>query len=245
MTTEPDSPTRTCVVLQPGYLPWLGFFEQLYRADAFVYLDDVQFDKHGWRNRNQIKGPSGAQWLTVPVRISGLKQPRINDVLIDRTKANWASKHLKSLSMNYGATPFFDWLYPELAEMLTRAWTNLAELDIALVDLLCAKMSLSRQIERSSALNISGRRNERLIEICRHFDCRTYYTGAAAQVYLDVRAFRNAGIEPVFQDYVHPTYPQRYGSFVSHLSVVDLLFNCGPQSLDVLLSGALTAVEVG
>ncbi|MBU0718443.1 MAG: WbqC family protein [Planctomycetes bacterium] len=262
-----QSSSRTCVVLQPGYLPWLGFFAQMCRADVFVYLDDVQFDKHGWRNRNRIKGPAGPQWLTVPVRLHGLHQPRINDVLIDPTRPNWASKHLKTLRMNYGACPFFDWLYQDLEQALTRKWTHLAELDIALVEVLSSKLNDGGQLyndlpyearcglepaagplekgsppvlegtfRRSSEMDLPTGRGARLIEICRQLRCDHYYAGAASRAYMDIAAFERAGIRVTFQDYQHPTYPQRYGEFESHLSVVDLLFNCGPDSLEIITS---------
>jgi hypothetical protein len=105
--TDPSAPTRV-VVLQPGYLPWLGFFDQLRRADVFVYYDDVQYDKHGWRNRNRIKTQNGAQWLTVPVRHGGGDGfPRIMDVGIDN-RTPWARKHLASMRQAYARAPFLD-----------------------------------------------------------------------------------------------------------------------------------------
>jgi len=229
-----DSP-RTCVVLQPGYLPWLGYFEQVHRADVFVHLDDVQFDKHGWRNRNRIKGPGGPQWLTVPVRAGD--RAAIKDVRIDPTKATWAEKHLKTLQMNYHAAPFFDWLFPELGDLLGASWERIADLDIALVELLCAKLGLVRQFRRSSEMILPEGRCERLITICESFDCRHYYAGAASRAYMDLLMFRHAGIDVTFQDYHHPTYPQQYGAFVSHLSVIDLMFHCGPTSLDTIKTG--------
>lgn len=237
---------RTCVVLQPGYLPWLGFFEQMQRADEFVYLDDVQFDKHGWRNRNRIKGPGGPQWLTVPVRVAGLNQPLIHDVEIDATQARWATRHVQALKTNYGPCPFFDWLMPDLEALLMQPWTHIADLDIAVAGRLCEKLGLTRQTHRSSALGATGGRCTRLIEICRKLACDHYYSGAAARDYMDVPAFEQAGITVHFQDYVHPTYSQRYGPFVSHLSIVDLLFNCGPRSLEILGQGVTshTATEV-
>ncbi len=234
---------RTCVVLQPGYLPWLGFFEQMYRADEFVFLDDVQFDKHGWRNRNRIKGPAGPQWLTVPVRVSGLAQPTIREVEIDPTQARWPAKHLQALRTNYAPCPFFDWLYPEIETVLTQPWMHIAELDIELVARLCEKLGIQRQCHRSSVLGVGNDRCERLIEICRKLDCSHYYSGAAAREYMDLAAFADADITVEFQDYAHPVYPQRYGSFISHLSIVDLLFNCGPKSLGILLEGS--AVHAG
>jgi hypothetical protein len=229
---------RTCVVLQPGYLPWLGFFEQMHRADVFVYLDDVQFDKHGWRNRNRIKGPGGPQWLTVPVRLHGLHQPTIREVCIDDAKGGWARKHMQALQTNYGRCPHFDWMQADLEGLLLQGWTSIADLDIALTSLLCAKLGLSRSILRTSSMNLPADRCARLIDICRAVGCNRYYSGAAARDYLDVGGFAEAGIEVAFQDYHHPTYPQRYGDFVSHLSVVDLMYNVGPASLAVILAGA-------
>jgi hypothetical protein len=239
------SPFRTCVVLQPGYLPWLGFFEQMARADVFVYLDDVQFDKHGWRNRNRIKGPGGPQWLTVPVRIKGLHKPRINEVLIDTTRGDWARKHLTALQTNYRPCPFFDWLFGDLEDLLLRPWRYISDLDIAATSLLCAKMGLHRRVLRTSTLRVGAGRTERLIEICRRVDCDHYYSGAAARDYLDATAFERAGMTVGFQEYDHPTYPQRFGPFVSHLSAVDLLFNCGPESLDVVLLGRPAVADGG
>ena len=229
-----NASSRTCVILQPGYLPWLGFFEQMARADEFVYLDDVQFDKHGWRNRNRIKGPGGAQWLTVPVRLHGLDQPPIHEVLIDPARPQWAAKHLQAIRTCYGPSPFFDCLFPGLADVLSRDWTHIAELDIAVAAFLCEKLGLSRRVHRSSALGVEGDRCERLARICRRLGCDVYYSGAAAREYLDVSAFENAGIHVEFQDYRHPEYPQRFGGFVSHLSVVDLMFHCGPDSLSII-----------
>lgn len=229
-----DHHRKTCVVLQPGYLPWLGFFEQVYRADEFVFLDDVQFDKHGWRARNRIKGPAGPQWLTVPVRASGRHQPQIREVEIDATQARWPARHLRALRTNYAPCRFFDWLYPDLEAFLTRPWTHIADLDIALIRLLCTKLGLQCQFRRSSALRLGPGRCQRLVDICRQTGCDHYYSGAAARDYLDPDEFGQAGVTVEFQDYTHPEYPQPHGEFVSHLSVVDLLFNCGPASLSVL-----------
>src|SRR5438105_15810490 len=114
---------RTLAVLQPGYLPWLGFFDQLRRSDVFVLYDDVQFDKHGWRNRNRIKSPAGPQWLTVPVRHKGLNKPAIRDVEI--VPGNWARKHVLSIRQLYARAPHLHRYLPELEEVLMRPFTHL------------------------------------------------------------------------------------------------------------------------
>jgi hypothetical protein len=220
-------------ILQPGYLPWLGFFDQLRRADVFIYYDDVQYDTHGWRNRNRIKTQHGPIWLTVPVRHSGLSRPRILDVEID-SGSTWARKHVASLRQAYAAAPFVRQYMPALEELLQQPWERLVDLDLAVVDLMAGWLGLRRRIERASALDIGGGQSERLLNICRHFGASTYLSGAAARDYLDVPAFEGHGITVEWQQYEHPVYPQLHGDFVPYLSAIDLLLNCGEDAAGVL-----------
>ena len=224
---------RTLVVLQPGYLPWLGFFDQMRRSDVFVYYDDVQFDKHGWRNRNRIKTPAGPLWLTVPVRHRGKGQPRIIDTEIDTT-VDWARKHLGSLRQYYAKAPYLNEYLPALDDLLHRPWTHLAELDIALVTLMAGWLTLTPNVWRSSELGIGGAQSERLINLCQHFGATRYLSGNAASDYLDVALFERHGISVAWQDYQHPVYPQQHGDFVPYLSAIDLLLNCGDESASIL-----------
>ena len=226
----------TVVVLQPGYLPWLGFFDQLRRADVFVYYDDVQYDTHGWRNRNRIKTANGPIWLTVPVRHSGLGQPRILDVEIDG-RTPWARKHIASIRQSYAAAPFVGRFMPALEELLHRKWERLVDLDIALTDLMAGWMGLQSRIERASQLGIGGGQSERLLSICRHFHASTYLSGAAARDYLDVPLFSAEGIEVRWQQFAHPTYRQLHGAFVPYLSALDAILNEGDDAA-ALLEGA-------
>jgi WbqC-like protein family len=219
----------TVVVLQPGYLPWLGFFDQMRRADVFVYYDDVQYDTHGWRNRNRIKTQHGPLWLTVPVRHSGLSKPRILDVAID-TRTSWAKKHVTSIRQAYAAAPFAKQYVPALEELLLRPWERLVDLDLAVAGLMAEWLGLRTRVERASALGIEGGQNERLVNICRHFGATNYLTGSAARDYLDVPLFARSGVEVEWQDFVHPVYPQLHGDFVPYLSAVDLVFNRGDKS---------------
>lgn len=223
----------TVVVLQPGYLPWLGFFDQLRRSDVFVYYDDVQYDKHGWRNRNRIKTQAGPLWLTVPVRHSGLGFPRIMDVEID-SRSPWARKHVASIRQAYAGAPFLRSYLPELEELLQRRWERIVDLDIAAVDVMARWFGLGRRTERSSALGIGGERSERLLAICRHFNASTYISGDSAQDYLDTDLFARHGIDVEWQRFTHPTYPQQHGEFMPFMSALDLILNCGDESLAVL-----------
>ena len=219
----------TVVVLQPGYIPWLGFFDQLRRADIFVYYDDAQYDTHGWRNRNRIKTQNGPLWLTVPVRHSGAGFLKILDVEIDRRRP-WARKHLSSIRQAYARAPFLHRFLPELEALLQREWTHLVDVDLACVDLMARWLGVGARIERSSRLGAGGDRSERLVNICRGFGASTYLSGDAAQSYLDVELFERNGIAVEWQRYGHPTYPQLHGAFVPYLSALDLILNCGDEA---------------
>jgi hypothetical protein len=229
---EPSAAQRTLAVLQPGYLPWLGFFDQLRRSDVFVLYDDVQFDKHGWRNRNRIKSPAGPQWLTVPVRHKGLEKPKIADVEI--VPGNWARKHLLSIRQLYTRAPFLARYLPELEEVLARPLSRLVDLDIALIELMARWLGIERPMLRASTLGVEGERSERLLALCLRFGATHYLSGSAAREYLDVELFHRHGIEVIWQDYVHPVYPQQHGEFVPFLSTIDLLLNCGDESRRIL-----------
>ena len=219
----------TLVVLQPSYLPWLGYFDQMAKADAFVLYDDVQFDKHGWRNRNRIKSPKGPLWLTVPVLHAGRATQSIDSVEIDNRKP-WAEKQLRSIEQSYARAPFRDLSLPKLSKILLQPWKHLVDLNIATTKWLAEELSITTPLYRSSELAIDGDRNERLINLCRHFRATRYISGDAARAYLDVEAFSAAGIEVVWHSYRHPEYPQLHGDFVPQLSALDLLLNVGPSA---------------
>lgn len=225
--------TLTLAVLQPSYLPWLGFFDQVRRADIFVFYDDVQYDKNGWRNRNRIKSPGGPHWMTVPVRIAALTQ-RINETEIDNRQA-WARKHVGTVRQFYAKAPFLNRYLPGLEELLAgQRWESLVDLDEAVVHLICGWLGLECRTVRSSELAISGERSERLLKLCQHFGARRYLSGSAARSYLDVELFAREGIEVEWQDYQHPVYPQQHGEFVPFLSTLDLLLNCGEESASII-----------
>jgi WbqC-like protein family len=226
-----SSVPRSLCVLQPGYLPWLGFFDQMARSDIFVFYDDVQFDKNGWRNRNRVKSPQGPHWLTVPVR-GGLGQS-ILDVRIDDAQP-WARKHVSTLRHLYGRARYFRAYQTELEEILLRPWSHLVDLDLAVVALLCRWLGLERETHRSSRLGVGGERSVRLLALCRHFGCDRYLSGDAARSYLDAASFAKAGVEVEWQNYHHPEYAQLHGAFIPHLSTIDLVLNHGDRSFDIL-----------
>ena len=221
-------------ILQPGYLPWLGFFEQMYRSNIFVIYDDVQYDKEGWRNRNRIKTANGVQWLTVPVLVRFSDHPLIADIRINN-EVNWRKKHLSSIKQNYGRAPFFRDYIHLFEEAYSRDWEFLIDLDLYFIMKLAECLGMGeKRIVRSSALPVNGDRTERLIQLCKHFGAETFYEGAAGRNYIDKGVFLERGIRVEFQDYEHPVYHQLYGEFIPYLSLIDLLFNHGRESLSIL-----------
>lgn len=220
-------------ILQPGYLPWLGFFEQMYHSDIFVVYDNVQYDKHGWRNRNRIKTSNGAQWLTVPVLTKGQDKPLNRDILIDN-KTNWGKKHLLSLRQNYSKAPCFKEYISFFEDTYSRQWDKLIDLDMHLIRRFAEILGIKSKIVFASSLQATGDAVQRLISICKELGADTFYEGAAGKDYIDTKVFEKAGITLEFQDYQHPVYKQLYGDFLPYLSIVDLIFNHGSHSLEIL-----------
>jgi len=221
---------------QPQYLPWLGYLDKVDSADLFILLDTVQYKKHEWQNRNRIRTASrdGWQWLTVP--ILDRFPERIDRVELNPT-ADWRRKHAQALRFAYAGAPHWEPLGPELLALLERPWSRLAELNAGLLGLLCRQLGIATPRLLASTLSAREEPTDRLIDLCRATGGTAYLAGQGGPDYMDLDRFRQAGIPVEVQAYQHPTYPQRYAPFVSHLSVVDLLFNCGPQSLEILRSG--------
>jgi hypothetical protein len=230
------------VILQPSYLPWLGYFDQLYKSDVFVLYDDVQYDKHSWRNRNRIKTPSGAQWLTVPVLTHGQGKPTNREIRIDDRQA-WGRKHLQALRVNYAKAPAFGEVVQRLEAVLLRPWARLFDVNYALLEATCDLLGLQRDIRLSSQMDIPGEKTERLVAICRALGADRYLTGDAAKDYLDERQFAEKGIQIEYHRYRHPVYQQLHGEFVPYLSVVDVLMNYGRESRKILVDQASTFAE--
>ncbi len=215
-----------CAIHQPQFLPWLGHFQKIAMADVFVFLDNVQFQKNEYQNRNRIPAPDGWQWLTVPV--SHRFGDAIRDVRI-ATGRPWRRKILGAVQHAYGGTPYFALYYPALQELLARDWTELAALNIASVSWLMSAFGIAtRTVTASTLEGLETDRTGRLVDICRAVGADTYVSGSLAQRYLDVDQFARAGIRVEFQQYDHPVYPQANGEqFLSHMSAIDGLFNCG------------------
>jgi len=201
------------------------------QADAFVIYDDVQFDKRGWRNRNRILTKDGWIWLTVPTHCRG--RPLLSEVLVDNER-KWRKKHIGSLSKNYAPAPFFDHYFDRLSEIIMTPYEKLVDLDMAIIMFVRECLGIETPILFSSKLSVQGSGAQRLINICKELGALEYLSGDAGSDYIDQCLFDNNGIKLRFHNYKHPEYPQVYKPFVPYLSVLDLLFNCGGDSLSVI-----------
>lgn len=227
-------------ILQPTYLPWLGYFEMLDACEQFVIFDHVQFEPKSWQQRNRIKAPNGELMLSVPVLSDGRQDVRICDKRVDN-KQPWRKKHVRSIEVAYQKAPHFERYFQGIAEVLGGRQDLLVDLNQALIELLCGFLGIKTRFRRSSQIIDAGvmpvGTTERVVDLCVRAGVTTLYDGAAAESFLDLQQFRAKGVSIVFQKYVHPNYAQLHGAFVPYMSVVDLLMNRGEESLAVIRSG--------
>ncbi len=219
-------------VHQPQYLPWLGYFDKIDKADIFVLLDTVQFKKNEWQNRNKIKTAQGWQWLTVPVLY---KYPElINEVTIN-DNVNWQHKHRQAMVSNYKRAPYYEMLEDFLEGIFSHSWQSISQLNGEVVRRLATILGIDTPIYVASDLGeFPQDPDERLIAITKHFDAGTYLAGMGGRGYMNLDIYDKDGIRVMFQDFKHPVYHQLFGDFEPFMSVIDLIFNHGDNSLTIL-----------
>lgn len=226
----------TLLISQSNYLPWRGFFDLIAHADRYVIYDTAQFTKNDWRNRNRIKTATGPDWLTVPVLKADLDQP-INQTRIDGT--HWVRKHLRALDVHYGKAPYYAHYIESLKFHLQAGEAFLSPLNERLLRWVADELCISTEFVRSEDIRHAGDPTEKLVRICQAQGATTYLSAPAARAYLDESRFRAVDIEVRWFDYGdYPDYDQQYGAFEPSLSIVDLLFNCGPKARNYMRFGA-------
>lgn len=220
---------KTIVVLQSNYIPWKGYFDLIHDADFFIFHDDLQFTKNDWRNRNKIMTPKGPEWISIPV---GSDEHR----LICEVKIKdpiWQAKHWKTIQQYYSKCPYYS-KYRSFFEdvFLGRKWENLSVLNQYLIRTISYDLlNLSTEFCDSREFNLSGQKLERLMELVTKAGADRYISGPAARDYIEPHRFSEVGIELVWKDYSgYPEYPQRFNPFEHGVSILDLLFNVGPDA---------------
>ncbi len=240
-TARPHAgPPRTVVITQSNYLPWRGYFDMIRQADLLILLDSVQYTRRDWRNRNRIKTVSGPTWITIPIEVKGLHGQSIDETRVaDRS---WSHTHRRAIELAYRRASAFDSVFGWFDGLMAPVADEqlLSRVNETLLGAICGRLGIHTPIRRCTdvidrqtlcAMNTS----QRLVEIAAAVGAERYLTGPAARDYLDVSAFATRGIEVAWMSYAdYPVYPQLWGAFEPHVTIVDLLLNCGDAAADFL-----------
>jgi len=224
----------TASIHQPNFIPWLGFFYKIIKSDIFIILDDVQFIKRSYINRNFIKTSNGAKKITVPIHQKGKYQQNINEcVLFEYEK--FCQKFISTININYSRTKFFDVYFDELENLIKKNYYLLSDLNTALIKWFLEKLNIKTILKKSSDFPDSNKTStEKLIYICKNVGADIYLSGHGGENYQDPNMFQKNNITLQITNFIHPVYYQLYGDFVPNLSILDLLFNCGSNSKNII-----------
>lgn len=227
---------RTVVITQSNYIPWKGYFDLIDQADVTVLLDDVQFTRRDWRNRNRIKHRGGLQWLSIPIQVKGRFDQTIREAVV--SDASWAQRHWAGIRHAYKPAPFYEdiasWLEPLYLECDE---THLSQINRRFLDAICAVLGIRTEFRWSWDFEPEENPSRRLLSICEALAATEYLSGPAAKSYLDLELFERAGVAVRWMDYSgYSEYQQLWGEFEHGVSVVDLLFNVGPEAPSYLRS---------
>lgn len=232
-----------CAIMQPTYLPWMGYFDLIDQVDIFVFLDHVQLNKRSWQTRNKIKTTNGALLLTIPIK-KGLSREKttIHRALIFQNE-NWKERHLKSIKFNYRTAEFFDEIFPFIKSLLLSKDEHLGDFNINIIKSIANKLGINTKLVRSSEFkNIDGRKDELLVNICKKIKCKNYLSVLGSKNYINKDnlggAFAKSCVNLYYNQYNHPKHKQLHGDFISHLCILDVLFNYGfNKSLKIINQG--------
>jgi|SRR5581483_5334775 hypothetical protein len=222
---------KKVAVIQSNYIPWKGYFDIIHDADLFIFYDDVQYTKNSWRNRNRIKTAQGLCWLTIPV---GQREDRLI-CEVEIPDEPWTKKHWTTIKQSYAKTPFFA-QYREFFEFvyLESRWRNLSELNQFLIKTISRDfLGITTKFEDSRQYHAQGQKLDRLIDLLTKAGAELYISGPTAKGYINEQRFVEAEIELVYKDYSnYPEYSQPFPPFEHAVSILDLLFSCGPAAAD-------------
>lgn len=225
---------------QPEHLPWLGFFHKMVKSDIFVILDNVQFRKNYYQNRNKVRISTGWSWVAVP--ITHTLKTLIKDVAIS-DNPNWKRKWHNMIYLSYKKSPFFDAYYKDIDSALHADCGSLSEFNIILIKLLCKFLNINTRLVYASQIGVSGSGSGLILDICKKLNATIYISGVSGREYLKLDDFVRENIEVIFQEFHHPIYKQLYEPFIPCMSTIDLLFNHGYDSLDIINGKGVPVME--
>lgn len=238
-----------CTIMQPTYIPWLGYFDLIDSADRFILLDDAKLKKRSWQVRNRIKTQYGEEYLTIPVKkTKDGEEPMINEAVINYREL-WQRRHLQSIRRAYSQSQFFDEVYVFLEGLLNHRTELLRGFTVNIIVSICKIIGLKKELILSSTLEgLTGAKDLRSVSICKKFGCEKYVSPQGSAVYIDRYSpggeFPKHNISLFYQNYEHPVYPQQFGEFLPYMSAIDLFFNCGfGKSLEIIRSGRRQPID--
>lgn len=217
---------------QPQFMPWIGYFDKIDKSEIFVLLDKVQFKKNEWQNRNKIKGPNGWQWFTVPVTYSF--GDKIKEVHFADDK--WKTKHLKTLRSNYSRAKHFKEVFAIVEDIYSNSYSDLADLNTEIIVRFCGYLGISTYVCRNPLIDEFDDPDDRIIAIMNHFRDSDYLAGSGGKEYMDMKKYADAKIKINIHRFQYKQYTQLFGEFIPNLSILDLMFNHGKDSLSIIRS---------
>lgn len=222
---------------QPAYLPWLGYFHKIAISDVFVILDDVQFEKNSYTNRNKIKTSNGSSWLSVPMQMKGHTDRTIREMKIDN-KYIWREKHWKSIYLNYKKAPYFNLHCDFFEDTYKKEWNSLTDLNEYMTMYFLEQIGIKTKIYRQSDIKTEHKKQELIGELCRKLKSNTFIFGKLGENYADKNYFKDNDINIYFQNYNHPVYNQIWDGFIPNLAIIDLLLNVNKdEALNIIMNG--------
>jgi hypothetical protein len=228
--------SKTIAVVQSNYIPWKGYFDLINSVDQFILYDDVQYTSRDWRNRNTIKSPDGLIWLSIPVQGKGKYFQKIKDTVVADDK--WARQHWRSIVHNYSKAKYFSDYKELFQELYLRSEDKfLSQINYRFINAICRMLGISTVISWSMDFHLSGEKTERLVDLCRQAEATNYISGPSAKAYLDEELFSRQCVAVSYIDYSgYPEYRQLYPPFEPAVSIIDLIFNAGPDAIKYMKS---------
>jgi len=236
-------------IMQPTYIPWMGYFDLIDQVDKFVFLDDVQLVKRSWQTRNRIKTAQGDLFLTIPIKKANKRDDTLICNAVISEDEPWKERHIRSIELAYKKAPYFDLTFPFIKEIIFNEEKKLSDYNIYIIKQISAKFGLKTDFIRSSELKgISGKKDARLVSICKHIGCDEYMAVQGSAAYIEKESpggdFTKNNLKFFYHNYEHPMYDQINGNFISFMSVVDLFFNQGfNASLAIIKRGRKPGID--